>query len=62
MILDPFKPAFHGRTNQILIRAADRDMAQLAERWYDEASEFAVANNPQRAGYIEYMTAKLLNR
>jgi hypothetical protein len=55
---------------QVKRRAYRTGIAELAERWQDEASEAAVAiesansaglmsGNPQRAGYIEHMVVRL---
>lgn len=51
----------YGTASQRALGAlAERDRDELAEKWADEAAEAAVAGNPQRAGYIEHMTRRVL--
>lgn len=51
----------HGTASQRTLGAlAERDRAELAEKWADEVAEAALEGNPKRAGYIEHMTRRVL--
>ena len=60
MILDPFKPAFHGKSNQMLIRMSVRDRERLVEQWDEEAQEAVLDGKPEKGQYIEWMIVRLL--
>jgi hypothetical protein len=62
VIVNPLIPGFYGRTNQLLLQAAGRSVTRLAEDWQDEASEFALAGNAERAGYLEFIRLSLLGQ
>jgi hypothetical protein len=59
MKVHPFDPATHDRTNLMLI-AYDREARMaIADRWYDEASEAALAGNPKRAAWCEMWARRI---
>lgn len=60
MIFNPFTPGFYAPTNQLLLGLARRDVEQMRDRWQDEAAEAALAGNPQRAGYLEHLSARVI--
>ena len=55
----PFDLMFYDRTNRLLVWAFEDDLEELKDRWADEISEAALAGNPQRAGYIEWMIGRI---
>ena len=59
MITSPLDPFFYEPINQMLISMAADDLGNLRAKWYDEASEAALAGNPQKAGYIEWCVESL---
>lgn len=59
MITNWLSLAYWGRVNANLIELHNRGFRRLRDRWLDEAAELALAGNPQRAGYVEYMVGRL---
>jgi hypothetical protein len=59
MIQNPFVPGFYSDSNRLLVTVAAREHAAIGERWQDEASKAALAGNPAKAAYIEFMIARM---